>query len=293
MSHLTGYTYEASVKSDVSDEWINVHVVRPLAGVLVRGLYHTSVTPNQVTVAATLIGVAAAALYLPGTHLATACAGLLLTLKDIMDSADGQLARAKALYSRVGRFLDSIGDCVVNVVVFGAIAHALGGSPQNPLPFALGVLGFLGLTLRVSYHVYYQTQFLHLQGSYSLNRPTEEVRPEDKAGDVSALRLQQVFQVCYGWQDALMVFVDRWSRRGIPDTDVPNRLWYGDERALRLTGVLGLGTELAVLMVFSVFDALLLYLYFNVFLLNTVWLLCMFYRRIVLSHRVRRMLHYS
>ena len=41
-------------------------------------------------------------------------AALCFYLKDIFDSADGQLARAKQLYSRHGRFLDSIGDYVVD-----------------------------------------------------------------------------------------------------------------------------------------------------------------------------------
>jgi phosphatidylglycerophosphate synthase len=31
-------------------------------------------------------------------------AGLCMTLKDLLDSADGQLARAKQMYSRFGRF---------------------------------------------------------------------------------------------------------------------------------------------------------------------------------------------
>lgn len=287
------YTYDTSVKSDVSDEWINTRVLRPLAGHLVRRLYRTPVTPNQVTIAAIAVGLIAASLYSLGSTLGTAIAGLLVTCKDILDSADGQLARAKALYSRSGRFLDSIGDIIVNLAVFLAIAHGLNGTGGQAFLFTLSFIAFLGLTLRVSYHVYYQTLYLHLQGSYEANRITEEVRPEDEEGDRVALRLQRIFQVLYGWQDRLMVRIDRWSRHGVADSEMPNRLWYGDEGALRFSGVLGLGTELAILTICSLFDALLVYLYLNVFFLNTVWGLCVLYRRIVLSHRVRRTLPLS
>ncbi|HEX9006282.1 MAG TPA: hypothetical protein VF889_03230 [Bacteroidota bacterium] len=103
MTGTPGYSYSSSVKSDISDELINTLLLRPLAGFLVRALYPTPVTPNEVTVAAIVAGLCSAGLYAVGGALATAAAGLVLTLKDILDSADGQLARAKALYSRRGR----------------------------------------------------------------------------------------------------------------------------------------------------------------------------------------------
>ena len=52
MSSPPPYSYDLSVKSDISDELINVYVMRPAAGLLVRALYRTSITPNQVTLAA-------------------------------------------------------------------------------------------------------------------------------------------------------------------------------------------------------------------------------------------------
>ena len=44
MSTPRQYSYDLSVKSDVSDELINVYVLRPVAGFLVRFLYYT---PNH------------------------------------------------------------------------------------------------------------------------------------------------------------------------------------------------------------------------------------------------------
>jgi phosphatidylglycerophosphate synthase len=284
----TTYSYTSSLKSDVSDELVNTHVIRPAAGVLVRLLYRTRVTPNHVTLASIAVGLVAAFLFGAGTYRMSVLAGLLVTLKDILDSADGQLARAQKSFSRGGRFLDSIGDIIVNAAVFTGISVGLSGSSSVQAPFLLGFLGFLGISLRVSYHVYYQTAFLHLQGTYTTNRLTEEIRAEDQQAGRLTVALQRAFNILYGWQDALMAVLDRWSQQRIPRDDFHLALWHGDRGAVRLSSFLGLGTELAVLTIFSLFNALEAYLYVNIFLLNTVWALCVLYRRVALSHRIRR-----
>ncbi len=282
------YSYRKSVKSDISDEPINVYLLRPLAGLLVKALYNTSVTPNQVTIAAVFVGVASAILYSLNSPLTTLLAGLTLTLKDLLDSADGQLARAKELYSRAGRFLDSIGDFVVNLMVFGVITGILISSGPLALMLVLGILGFLGISFRVSYHVFYHTAFLHIQNQYSQNRLTEEIEEKDRAGDRFALRLQSIYRILYGWQDGLMMKLDRWCRNGIEEPGREDGLWYGDKLGLRFTGLLGMGTELFVLTMCSLANQLMLYLYLNIFLLNSIWLGSIMYRRLRLASRLQR-----
>lgn len=278
------YSYDLSVKSEVSDELINTYVLRPVAGFLVRILYRTPITPNQVTVAAMLIGFVAALFYFAASPISILLAGICVTLKDLLDSADGQLARAKHQYSRSGRFLDSIGDFLVNLSVFTAIGYILTTSQGDFLYAALALLGFCGLTLRVSYHVYYQTSFLHLQQRYAVNRITEEIRDEDLGKDRMTVTLQRIFQVLYGWQDRWMVEIDSWCRGERPP-GIDDRAWFADRTGLRLSGFLGLGTELFLLTVCSVTNQLVVYLWCNLGLMNGVWLASIWYRRRVLAHR--------
>ena len=279
------YSYDLSVKSDVSDELINVYVMRPAAGVLVRALYPTPITPNHVTLASTAAGLGAAVLYFSGSPYSAAVAGICVTLKDLLDSADGQLARAKQMHSRTGRFLDSLGDFLVNLSVFAAIGYALTSTSGNILYSVLALAGFLGLTLRVSYHVYYQTAFLHTQQLYATNRITEEIKSEDLETDRRALLLQRIFQVLYGWQDRLMVHIDGWCRQGTWNQD-GGRDWFADRTGLRLSGVLGLGTELMLLTICSVTNHLTLYLYGNLVVMNGIWMASIWYRRKILAFRV-------
>ena len=279
------YDYQTSIKSTLSDEWVGTYVNRPIAGLIVRGVYGTRVTPNHLTIASVVCGLAAAPLYLRGEPLAIACGGLCIFAKDILDSADGQLARARSQFSRMGRFLDSIGDFLVNLLVFFAIGWMLFRSSSDWRFLVLAFLSVLGTSLRVSYHVFYQTSYLHMQGSYLTNRVTEETTPEDVAKGGTELVLQKIFQTVYGWQDRLILRIDRWCRRDVEDGRLLER-WYCDGTGLRLTGLTGLGTELMLLTVCSLANILEPYFYLNLFLMNFLSASSVFYRRSLLSRRL-------
>jgi hypothetical protein len=193
------------------------------------------------------------------------------------------------MFSRAGRFLDSIGDFVVNLLVFAAIGTTLFRATGNPLLPMLALLAFLGISLRVSYHVFYQTSFLHLQNAYSVNRVTEEILVEDRHADPLTLRLQSIFRFLYGWQDAGMVKLDRWCGRGKMHREESAGSWYGDRTGVRLSGFLGMGTELFVLTACSIANSLELYLVLNLFLMNGLWLVCVYYRRHVLARRLEQL----
>lgn len=279
------YNYQKSLKSGVSEELINTYLLRPIAGVIVRVLYNTSVTPNQLTIASTVSGLIAALFYVQGQPRSIAVAGILVTLKDILDSADGQLARAKNQYTRTGRFLDSIGDFVVDVAIFGAIGWVLFAKNGDPFMFIWALMGLLGITFRVSYHVFYHTSYLHLLQKYSVNRLTEEILPEDVHGGRLALKLQRIFQLIYGWQDRLVVRLDDWCRRGKSE-ELFLKKWYSDILALRLSGFLGFGSELFLLMLCSVLNELELYLFLNVFVMNALLVACVLYRKVFLAREM-------
>jgi len=268
-----------------ADELINIFLLRPIAAVIVWMLHPTRITPNQVTALAILAGLAAALFYTINTPVAVATAGLLVTVKDILDDADGQLARAKELYSRRGRFLDSIGDFVVDIAVFVAITYVLFQAVPIISTIILGVMSLFGITLRVSYHVFYQVSFLHLEDRYKLNRITEEITDEDRRGDPVALRLQKIFLVIYGWQDRLIYRIDQWCTGERFDERLAG-LWYSDRLGLRISGLLGFGTELAVLTICSFLNKLYLYLMLNVFLMNSILLVSVLYRRAILAPRL-------
>jgi phosphatidylglycerophosphate synthase len=96
---------------------------------ITRALSHRSlaVTPNHVTIAAILVGLTASALVLRGDWLGFALGGVLLEINSILDSVDGELARLRFQYSKVGQWLDNLSDDLVDNAFIAATGYALGG----------------------------------------------------------------------------------------------------------------------------------------------------------------------
>ena len=86
-----------------------------------------AVTPNHVTFVAILVGLGASLLAWGGGYANVAIAGVLLELNSILDSCDGELARLRFQYSKLGQWLDNLSDDIVDNVFLIAIGHALGG----------------------------------------------------------------------------------------------------------------------------------------------------------------------
>jgi phosphatidylglycerophosphate synthase len=86
-----------------------------------------AVTPNHVTMVSILVGLAGAAFATWGTYAGFAIGGVLLELNSILDSVDGELARLRYQFSKLGQWLDNVSDDVVDNVFVVAVGHALGG----------------------------------------------------------------------------------------------------------------------------------------------------------------------
>ncbi|HEX6239912.1 MAG TPA: CDP-alcohol phosphatidyltransferase family protein, partial [Polyangiales bacterium] len=109
---------------DVEDP-VNLWVHRPIAYAFCTLVYRTSMTPNQVTLIAILLGVAASACWVEGSPRAMLWGGILLWSSAIMDGADGILARAKRLQSAFGRALDGFADYLVGLSSVAACVYHL------------------------------------------------------------------------------------------------------------------------------------------------------------------------
>jgi len=127
-----------SHKGEVVEEWTDLHFFRPLGMRLVRLLAPTGVSADQVTVAALLVGLAAGHLFFYRSAALNALGLLLFVLSDILDSADGQLARLRGNSTRMGRVLDGISDNLrfvnlyVHLIARLLVAHAMGPAAGSP-----------------------------------------------------------------------------------------------------------------------------------------------------------------
>ena len=119
----------STLKSSETDDWLDIHVVRPLAYYFALFFAKLDIHPNTVTIVSMIIGassfifLAHGSFYYEGTHgLYMNIIGLLLlVLADILDCTDGQLARLTGKTSRIGRILDGISGFIWFIPVYAAL----------------------------------------------------------------------------------------------------------------------------------------------------------------------------
>lgn len=119
--------YKASLKVIEIEELMDLILYRPLAFIFVKATYSTNITPNQVSAIAMLFGVIAGVLFGFGTrNFVLAAAGFYLVC-NVLDCADGQIARLKNNGTKVGRIVDGFIDYVVSFAVYIGIGVGLTG----------------------------------------------------------------------------------------------------------------------------------------------------------------------
>ena len=134
-----------SVQHPIASALTTASAQRPwdarLARRLVWPLRDTWVRPNHLTTVRLAVGLAAAAAFLPGTYLGSNLAALLLTLSNVLDHTDGELARITGRSSRVGHVYDLASDAVVTILLFVAMGAGLAVRPAIALPLSPVLLG--------------------------------------------------------------------------------------------------------------------------------------------------------
>lgn len=243
-------------------------------GWLVRILYPTPITPNQITFLSLVLGLLSAGFYVSGKPDALVWGAVFLYGKVILDNVDGNLARARGVSSRFGRFLDSLADFLVTVLVYiGATFYLV----QENGDIGLWYLGFFALLfgfIQSTYFVFYLVSYTSSLGSYEKNRVDETITRKDEAEAeeneslVWSLKLQKLFGWVYGWQDRLVERLDFFSRKASKVSEKEEAEWYGDKGFLTAISPLCLCTNNVMLAVFSLLDQVELFFILLISVMN-------------------------
>ena len=109
------------------EEITNLYFIHPLGSRLVPWFARMHVTPNAVSLTGLLFGVLAGFAYYHYQSPLWVIMGFILMIAwHVMDGADGQLARFTHSQSHFGKVLDGISDTATFLVVYTALALALG-----------------------------------------------------------------------------------------------------------------------------------------------------------------------
>ncbi|MBM3840594.1 MAG: CDP-alcohol phosphatidyltransferase family protein [Verrucomicrobia bacterium] len=135
-----------SLVSD-SDGMVDVYFNRPVGRGLSKILVHTPVTPNQVSLLSVAIGLAAAYQFALGQYVAGVVGGILFQISAIVDCIDGDIARMVFKESRIGKWIDLVGDQIVHLAVFGAIAMGASKAALGSDAWRLGASAITGAVI--------------------------------------------------------------------------------------------------------------------------------------------------
>ena len=114
--------YYQTLKSAETEDWLDLHVIRPFCYYCAVFFAKFDIHPNTVTIWSMVIGAASAFFFAQGSfHYGDNFSGnttlglvyniiaiFLLMWADILDCTDGQLARMTGKKSRMGRILDGV-----------------------------------------------------------------------------------------------------------------------------------------------------------------------------------------
>ncbi|MBI2387232.1 MAG: CDP-alcohol phosphatidyltransferase family protein [Elusimicrobia bacterium] len=100
------------------DGFMARHFDRHLSLAASRALLDTGVTPNQMTVFSTTLGLIGASFFLGDTRLHYVTGAMLVWLHSVLDGCDGELARVRFQETPLGSDLDFWGDNLVHLALF-------------------------------------------------------------------------------------------------------------------------------------------------------------------------------
>lgn len=180
---------------------------RPVAKVIAKSLKHTSFTPIHVTIMFVIAGIIAVACLLNHYYWATL---FFLLLKSVLDAADGELAREKKTPSHTGRYLDSVSDIILNLLILITIWHVTDGS------LLLTLAAFFGIQLQGTLYNYYYVILRNKHHGDTTSRVFETDTPTALKGESqkNVDILFYLYTLLYGVFDRIIYKLDRKAVHG-------------------------------------------------------------------------------
>jgi phosphatidylglycerophosphate synthase len=175
---------------------------RPAARLIANGLKHTDFTPIHVTIGFIFSGLIAIFCILEGYFWA---AGFFLILKSILDAADGELARVKKTPSYTGRYLDSVADILLNLLILLSIWFITDAN------LVLTVLAFIGIQLQGTLYNYYYVILRNQYQGDTTSRIFEKGSPAAMKGEKQKHVdiLYYMYRVLYSAFDKSIYLLDK------------------------------------------------------------------------------------
>ncbi|PYJ08231.1 MAG: hypothetical protein DMF06_13385 [Verrucomicrobia bacterium] len=144
------------------EELADVYFFRPLGFVAARLAAALRMTPTQVTLFSTVVGVAGG-LLLYNAQLALLGFALLIVYS-ILDSADGQLARLTGRVTELGRVLDGVGGYITHAAIYLGIVASLVSNTETGRPLVWAALAAVSNAAQAQMYEFHRHHYATIVG---------------------------------------------------------------------------------------------------------------------------------
>jgi len=96
---------------------------RPISLRITKVLLKTGITPNQITIFSTIMGLVGASFFFSGEYFYLILGGIIIHIHSIVDGCDGEVARLKLRQSKYGGWLDSVLDRYVDAAIILGLVY--------------------------------------------------------------------------------------------------------------------------------------------------------------------------
>jgi CDP-L-myo-inositol myo-inositolphosphotransferase len=120
---------------------------RPISLRISKLLLKTGITPNQISIISTVIGLVGASFFFSGEYFYLILGGILIHIHSIVDGCDGEVARLKLRQTKYGGWLDAVLDRYVDAAIIFGLAYGYWNMTGDMTIWIIGFSTLIGTFL--------------------------------------------------------------------------------------------------------------------------------------------------
>jgi hypothetical protein len=280
-------TFKESLKNYESEELADLYIFRPLGHLVVKIIYHTNLTPNQISLLSVLSSLTAGILYAIGMKWSWIAAACFYFFYCVLDCVDGQIARLKGTGTKTGRIVDGVADYAAHFVLYvGLVVAMIRMKASFPLPFLpesniSGWVWILAAAATVMSHAmlldHHRNLFIAaLKGKNDWEEDEIDIfsKEYNRLKKTGTGLFERAIIRCYLSYTKMFLFFqrkpseDREKKKTKKAVYVPEDYYRKHILSVRLWGLIGGSTNILIFSVMSALFEMQAYLWFTVFATN-------------------------
>lgn len=276
-------SYAQSLKMAEAEEFLDLAFYRPLGFITAKTFARTPITPNQLTLLSLLAGLAAAYCFSFGAGEIVRWGAVSYLVANVLDCADGQLARLQGSGTLLGRVVDGVADYVSSGAIFLGLGVGLATTGAHAwwLVFAAA----LSTALHALMFDHYQNEFICTVRGEKNFLTGELTRFTDEAAEIKKRGLDGLKTIALSLYIGYLRFQKTLNTRTEEKGFDPEAYRSSNLRTIRMWSALGPTTNRSLLIVCALSGQITSF-FWIVVVIGNAWLATCF----LLQRRIHRRL---